>query len=205
MTRGGDNGFHANGLDHLVWDGDLIQFIFTNIDKYNNSYYTDPTINFLACAYYRKQVNTLRLGHWLQVDMIVPLLRGIQLSFVSYSSTHTCTKACTSAHPHTRTLAPTNRYDYHAKCRCVSQKGTFTLIANMTGLRQSLGSYYKQFSSTERPPTRVVSAPYVDYTGLSKCLVMFSSLLYNVFSYDLDNDRCDNDNEDVDMTVAFCR
>ena len=137
--------------------------------------------NFLAFTYYRKQVNILRFGHWLHIDMIVPMLSfpsvvnnqrnsAVICKLFQYSYMYKCSHTRKPAHPHTRTPAPTNRYDYHAKGRCVSQKGTFTLIDNMTGLRQSLGSYYKQFSSTERPSTPVVSAPYVDHTGFSKCL-----------------------------------
>ena len=43
----------------------------------------------------------------------------------------------------------------------------------MEGLRLSLGSYYKQFSSPEQQSTPIVSAPFVDYSGLGKCIQFY--------------------------------
>ena len=53
------------------------------------------------------------------------------------------------------------------------QRGTFTSVDNMEGLRLSLGSYYKLFSSPEHQSTPVVSAPFVDYSGLGKCIQFY--------------------------------
>ena len=50
------------------------------------------------------------------------------------------------------------------------QRGTFTPVDNMAGLRLSLGSYYKQFSSPNQQSKPVVSAPFIDDSGLGKCL-----------------------------------
>ena len=53
------------------------------------------------------------------------------------------------------------------------QIGTFTSVDNMKGLRLSLGSYYKLFSSPEHQSNPVVSAPFVDYSGLGKCIQFY--------------------------------
>ncbi|KAI0207777.1 hypothetical protein LSAT2_007519 [Lamellibrachia satsuma] len=49
----------------------------------------------------------------------------------------------------------------------------------MEGLRLSLGSYYKQFSSPEQQSTPIVSAPFVDYSGLGVVISVCKPVYYD--------------------------
>ena len=57
------------------------------------------------------------------------------------------------------------------------QRGEYTEVATLDGLRYQLGSYYNQFSDVGKLNNSIATVPYMDFSGLGESFYLFIFVL----------------------------